>query len=80
MVKKYPLRGNPTLYEINTAAWLFELSQKLGNPVTLGNVPPEEWDKLKELGMDLIWLLGVWERSQEGRKLNLASKEFRASF
>jgi hypothetical protein len=79
-MNKYPLRGNPVLYEINTVAWLFELSQKVGKPVTLGDVPPEEWDKLKNQGMDLIWLLGVWERSQEGRKLNLNSNEFRASF
>ncbi len=80
MAKKRPLRGNPALYEINTVAWLFELSQKAGRNILLGNVPAEEWDKLKALGMDLVWLLGVWHRSQEGRKLNLNSKEFRASF
>ncbi len=53
---------------------------KLGKPVLLGDVPPEEWDKLKALGMDFVWLMGVWSRSQEGRKLNLDSKESRAFF
>jgi hypothetical protein len=80
MPKKFSLRKNPQLYEINTAAWLFELSRKSGKPVLLGDVPPEEWDELKSLGMDLVWLMGVWNRSQEGRKLNLNSPEFRAYF
>jgi hypothetical protein len=52
MTNKYLPRKHPELYEINTAAWLFELSQKLDARVTLGNVPPAEWDKLKERGME----------------------------
>ena len=80
MPKKFLLRKNPELFEINTAAWLFELSQKLGKPYCSADVPSEEWDNLKALGMDLVWLMGVWNRSQEGRKLNLNSKEFRAFF
>jgi hypothetical protein len=80
MAHKYLLRGNPQLYEINTVAWLFELSQKLGKPILLGDVPSGEWDNLKARGMDLVWFMGVWQRSQEGRKLNLNSNEYRALF
>lgn len=80
MAKKYLFRNNPELYEINTAAWLFEISKKLSKPVLLGGVPPEEWDKIKDRGMDLVWLMGVWNRSQEGRKLSLNSKVARAFF
>jgi hypothetical protein len=80
MIKKYSYRENPALYEINTAAWLFELSRKLGKQIFLGDVPDQEWDKLKALGMDFVWLLGVWSRSQEGRKIGLEDSGFRKSF
>jgi hypothetical protein len=77
---KYQSRSNPHLYEINTAAWLFELSKNLGKPVSLGNVPSTEWDKIKNLGMDFVWLMGVWSRSQEGRKVSLTDPEFHRIF
>src|ERR1039458_7309994 len=71
MPKKFLSRPNPNLYEINTAAWLFDLAQKRGHNMLLRDVPPEEWDILKQQGMDYIWLMGVWNRSEAGRKLNL---------
>jgi hypothetical protein len=80
MSPKFIFRENPQLFEINTAAWLFELSRKLGKTIRLGDVPSEEWDRLKDLGMDFVWLMGVWHRSQEGRKVALNSDDFRALF
>ncbi len=80
MTQKYLPRPNPELYEINTVAWLFELSHKLVKPILLREVPLEEWDKLKALGMDYVWLMGVWTRSQEGRKVSLNGQEFRRQF
>jgi hypothetical protein len=80
MTDKYVYRKNPALYEINTAAWLFKLSQKSGKRVFLGNVPSQEWDKIQEMGMDFVWLLGVWSRSQEGRQVSLKDPLFRESF
>lgn len=80
MTSKFAYRNHPLLLEINTAAWLFELSARLGRTVLLGAVPAEEWDKIKAMGMDFVWLMGVWNRSQEGRKISLNSKEFRIKF
>jgi glycosidase len=80
MDSKFLPRPNPLMYEINTAAWLFELSRKLGKPVHLGEVPSAEWDRLKMLGMDFVWLMGVWSRSQEGRKVSLNDPEFHRLF
>ena len=80
MSGKFHYRKHPLLFEINTAAWLFELSTRLGKMVSLGDVPDQEWDKIKDLGMDFVWLMGVWNRSQEGRKLSLNSPEFSAIF
>jgi hypothetical protein len=62
------LRPHPHLYEINTWAWLEELSQRAGRHVSLVDVPDSEWNRLAGLGFDLIWLMGVWERSPESRR------------
>ncbi len=64
-----PLRPHPHLYEINTWVWLEELSRRAGRMVRLGDVPDEEWDRLQALGFDLVWLMGLWRRSPEGRRI-----------
>ena len=56
----------PTLYEINTWVWLFELKQKYGKSLDLGSVPSVEWDAISAKGFDAVWLMGVWERSPAG--------------
>ncbi len=60
---------NPVIYEINTWVWLHELKQKLHRPVTLGSVPPEEWDALASTEADAVWFMGVWERSPIGTRI-----------
>lgn len=78
MAKKlFQTRENPALYEINTVAWLFELSRKMGKRITLGEVPSEEWDSLSRLGIELVWLMGVWKRSKTGRTIALYNAELR---
>ena len=64
-----PLRCHPHLYEFNTWVWLERLSKQLKRRLTLGHVPDAEWDALQRRGFDLIWLMGVWERSPESRRL-----------
>ena len=41
--------ASPTIYEINTAAWLQRLGRKLGRPLELGEVPGAEWDALDHM-------------------------------
>ena len=65
--KRFPMRPHPHLFEINAWVWLDELSARLGHKVTLNSVPDEEWDRLKLLGFDIIYLMGIWTRSQQGR-------------
>ena len=52
----------PTLYEINTWVWLFELSQKYGETLTLSRIPAVEWDAIAAYRFDAVWFMGVWER------------------
>lgn len=63
---------NPRIYEIHTYAWLQGLGVRCGGPVTLGSVPDAELDAIAELGADVVWLMGVWERSPAGRRVALS--------
>lgn len=59
------------IYEINAWTWLTCLTQKYSQPITLQNIPSNELDALcsPKLDIDVIWLMGVWERSPLGRKI-----------
>jgi glycosidase len=70
--KRFRLRAHPHLYEINTWAWLEKLSARFGRLVKLDDVPDSEWDALARLGFDVVWLMGVWQRSSESRRIALA--------
>ena len=64
-------------YEINTGTWLHSLQERYGREVTLGDVPGPEWDRLGALGVDAIWLMGVWERSPQGVRIASELAELR---
>ncbi len=63
-----PIRKNPHLYEINLMTWLHELSRREGRDLNLGDIPPEEWMRLRAKGVDIVWLMGIWERSPYSRR------------
>ena len=76
------IRTHPLIYEINTWAWLTALSRRYGRPVTLGSVPPPEYERLAGWGFDAVWLMGVWERSPAARELArrpLVANEYRGA-
>lgn len=52
------MRTNPHILEINTRSWLKRLETQLNRPVTLANIPDEQWDKIKDAGFDAVWLMG----------------------
>ncbi len=74
------LVANPFIYELNTWAWLGELSRRSGRAVDLATVPPEDWDAIRGLGFDAVWLMGVWERSPAGVAIALANPGLMDSF
>src|SRR5436309_9147476 len=53
-----------------SAPWLERLSRRLGRRIGIADVPHSEWERLKRLGFDLIYLMGVWKHSPEGRRLS----------
>lgn len=66
----------PLVYEIHTAAFLHRIRKQLGRDVQLGSVPSEEWDRLADLGVQCVWLMGVWLRSPAGTRLSMSDKQF----
>ncbi len=71
---------HPILYEVNTWAWLGEVSARAGRRLDLGEVPSAEWDALASTCADAVWLMGVWERSPEGRRIALSNEALVRSF
>jgi hypothetical protein len=60
---------HPTLLELSAWPWLERLSRLERRRITLGNVPPSEWDRVAREGFSLLFLMGVWRRSAIGREL-----------
>ena len=74
------LRPHPHLYEINTWAWLETLSANAGRRIALADVPDTEWDRIARDGFDVVWLMGLWQRSEESRRIAQADEGNRAEY
>lgn len=62
------MRRYPHLYEINTCLFIKRMSRKYGRALSLTTVPEEEWQIIARRGFDLVWLMGVWQRSPGARQ------------
>jgi glycosidase len=70
----------PALYQINTRAWLTELSRSLGRRATLDDIPDAELDRLAQRGFDWIWLLSVWQTGPAAQQVSRSNPEWRREF
>ncbi len=70
----------PSLYQVNTRVWLTELSQTLGRPATLDDIPDTELDRFSKMGFDWIWFLSVWQTGQAGQRISRSNPEWRREF
>jgi len=72
--------AHPLLYQVNTRVWLTGLSQTLGRPATLDDIPDAELDRLAKMGFDWIWFLSVWQTGLAGQRISRANHEWRREF
>lgn len=70
----------PVIYEINAWVWLTHLERKYKNKFDLSSIPASEWDELKHLGADGVWLMGVWARSPAGTKISRENPELNREY
>jgi len=74
------MRGNPHVYELNTRVFIQRLSEKYDKPLTLLKIPDEEWQTLILRGFDMVWLMGVWQRSPGARRIALLDPSLRQRY
>jgi glycosidase len=70
----------PSLYQVNTRVWLTSLSQALGRPAQLDDLPDTELDRLAGMGFDWIWFLSVWQTGPAAQAVSRANPEWRREF
>ncbi len=70
----------PSLYQINTRVWLTDLSEELGRPATLDDIPDSELNRFADMGFSWIWLLSVWTTGPLGQKVSRENPEWRHDF
>ena len=70
----------PSLYQINTRAWLTELSRALGRRATLDDIPDSELDALAQKGFDWVWFLSVWQTGPAAQQVSRSNPEWRKEF
>ena len=70
----------PSLYQVNTRVWLTSLSETLGRPAQLDDIPDVELDRLAKMGIDWIWFLSVWQTGPAAQAISRANLEWRREF
>jgi hypothetical protein len=73
-------RRYPTLYQINTRVWLYELGLALGRAATLDDVDDAALDRIAADGFDWVWLLGIWQTGNTGRQVSRSRPEWQHEY
>ena len=69
------MAGNhQTLFEVNTRILTHELGLRLGRKASLADVPDSWIDGIADHGFDWVWLLGVWQTGEAGRRIAQSHK------
>jgi glycosidase len=71
---------NPSLYQINTRVWLTSLSETLGRPARLDDIPDVELDRLAGMGFDWVWFLSVWRTGAAGQRISRENRGWQKEF
>jgi glycosidase len=70
----------PSLYQINTRAWLHDLAARLGRPVDIGDITDESLDRVARDGFDWLWPLGVWQTGEAGRQVSREQPDWQREY
>src|SRR5579872_1310857 len=71
---------HPSLYQINTRVRLTSLSEALGRPARLDDIPDAELDRLAGMGFEWVWFLSVWQTGAAGQRISRENHEFLKEF
>lgn len=54
------MQNNPAIYEINTRVWIKRFDTPT-RKAKLKDIPLSYWLELAELGIEYVWLMGIWQ-------------------
>ena len=74
------IRRYPQIYEANACLFQRRISDKYNRPISLAKIPEEEWQLFSHLGINLMWLMGVWQRSPNSRQKALLDPALRREY
>ncbi|OGO17290.1 MAG: hypothetical protein A2Z02_06120 [Chloroflexi bacterium RBG_16_48_7] len=72
--------NNPFLYEINSYTFLSKMAARYGRELTLPDIPDREWQDLADKGFNLVWLMGIWQRSALARRMAVSNTNLRQAY
>lgn len=72
--------AHPVLYEVNARLLVNELSDASGGAVTLGTIPDELLDQWGSLGINAVWMMGVWSSGPEGIAIARQDETLRSAY
>jgi glycosidase len=78
-MKKTAWLNHPKIFEINTRPWLTNLSDIYGHNIKLDDIPVELIDQEMSF-FNVVWLMGVWERSPIGREIAMNHEGLQEEF
>jgi hypothetical protein len=70
---------HPRIIEINAWPWLHSLSEIYGHKIDLNNIPMQLIDQELKL-FDVVWLMGIWERSPRGRDIAMQDEALQKEY
>ncbi|MBC8315978.1 MAG: alpha-amylase [Bacteroidetes bacterium] len=73
-------RKNPALYQINTRAFLSEISRKISRIATLDDIPDSDLEQWAKFGFDWIYMLSVWQTGEAGRRISQENPVWRKEY
>ncbi|HOI57700.1 MULTISPECIES: alpha-amylase family glycosyl hydrolase [unclassified Methanoculleus] len=72
---------HPSLYEINARIHLRRLARETGRPrATLDDIPDSWLTGLAACGFDWVYLMGVWETGEAGRRVSGSNEEWLSGY
>jgi alpha amylase-like protein len=72
--------GHLKLLQLFPRHWLAHLGRFAADPLRLAEVPEPEIERIAGLGVDLVYLLGVWTLGRVGPELSRTLPELRAEY
>lgn len=71
---------HPSLYEVNARVRLRHLAREAGYHVTLDDIPDAWLANLAGCGFSWIYLMGVWETGEAGRRVSRSNEQWLAGY